>query len=453
MRSFALRRRIAALVAVAVFAAVLMVSLAAWLLTRSQLRTQTDSALIGQATAVSQGPLVDPGRYDTTLAALSLPFQLVDANGTPRKPPNQQLSLPVNAGDVAVARGQRSQILRDVTVNGDHLRLVTTPYASGIALQVATDLSGQDRALHRLAVVLLLASLGGAAVAAAVGVGVARTGLAPVRDLTAAAERVARTDDLSAPLPIQGGEPDNDEVARLAASFNTMLAALATSRERQQQLVADAGHELRTPLTSLRTNLELLAREDPVTGRVLAPGDRKLLLADLTAQTEELSTLVGDLTALARDEGGARHEEPQQLDLADVVQRAVARTRRRAPEVRVITELASSPICGRTHQLERAVTNLLDNALKFSPPGGEVFVGLRDGQIVVGDQGPGIADEDLPHVFERFYRAPGARELPGSGLGLAIVAQAAADHGGSASAERGEGGGTLMRLTVPAQRP
>ncbi len=450
MRSFALRRRIAALVTVAVFAAVLMVSLAAWLLTRAQLRTQTDSALTGQAASVSQGPLVDPSNYENALAALSLPFQLVEGNGSARKPRNQQLTLPVGAADVAVARGQSPQILRDVTLDGKHLRLVTTPYANGIALQVATDLSGQDRALHQLAVVLLLVSLGGAAVAAGVGVAVARTGLSPVRELTAAAERVARTDDLSAPLPVRDGEPDNDEVARLATSFNTMLAALATSRERQHQLVADAGHELRTPLTSLRTNLELLAREDHLTGRVLATDDRRRLLADLTAQTEELTTLVGDLTALARDEAGARQEEPEQLDLADVVARAVARSRLRAPGVRVITELSSSPACGHTHQLERAVTNLLDNALKFSPPGGEVFVGLREGQIVVGDQGPGIADEDLPHVFERFYRARGARELPGSGLGLAIVAQAAADHGGSASAERSEGGGTLMRLTVPS---
>lgn len=449
LRSFALRRRIAALVALAVLSGVLLASGAAWLLTRSQLRAQTDSGLVGQATAASQGPAVDPGSYDAALAALSLPFQLVDAGGTARKPRAQQLTLPVGQPDLAVARGQRLQVLRDVTAGGQHLRMVTVPYTDGVALQVATALTGQDRALHRLALVLVLVSVGGAAAAAGAGVAVARAGLAPVRSLTAAAERVARTDDLSTALPLRPGEPAGDEVARLATSFNTMLAALATSRERQSQLVIDAGHELRTPLTSLRTNLELLARAELMPERRLEPEDRRRLLADLTAQAEELTTLVGDLTALARDEGLAAEPGPVPVDLAEVAQRAVARARRRAPAVTVRTDLQPSPVVGYPVQLERAVTNLLDNALKFSPPGGEVFVGLKHGQLVVADQGPGIAEQDLPRVFERFYRAPGARELPGSGLGLAIVAQAAADHGGAASAERAPGGGTLMRLTIP----
>lgn len=451
LRSFALRRRIAALVAIAVAAGVLLVSAGAWLETRQQLRSQVDSSLVAQGSTVTRGRLIDPRDYDGTpaaLLALSAPFELVYADGSPpEKLRSQRLTLPVDGRDVAVARGQRGRRLRDLHVGSQHLRLVTLPYAPGVALVVAADLDPTDRALHRLAVLLVLVSAAGTAAAAGAGVAVARAGLRPVRELTAAAERVARTDDLGAPIALRGDEPADDEVARLARSFNTMLAALALSRQRQGQLVADAGHELRTPLTSLRTNLELLAREDPAAGRMLAPADRARLLADLTAQVSELTTLVGELTALAREEGPEQAYEP--VDLAVVTARAVERVRRRAGSVLVHTELAPSPVLGQPWLLERAVTNLLDNAVKWSPPDGQVFVGLGDGALVVADQGPGIDEQDLPHVFERFYRAAAAREQPGSGLGLAIVAQAAREHGGTASAERGPQGGTVMRLTIP----
>lgn len=444
---FALRRRIAMLVAVAVLGAVLLVSVGAWLVIHRQLTGQTDATLRSEAAAVAKAQAFDPRAQPTQLAALALPYQRVDNNGNTSAPPGQSVDLPVDPVDIAVARGQSGAVLRDIYVDGEHLRMITYPYYSGVAIQIAQNLDGQDAALHKLAVLLFGISVGGAVAAAAAGVGIARASLSPVRDLTAAAERIARTDDL-APLTLSGRSATDDEVARLAAAFNTMLASLARSRQRQRQLVADAGHELRTPLTSLRTNLELLAREDPAHGRVLDPDDRAQLLADLTAQTEELATLVGDLTAIAREDDASVQDEVE-VDLAQVAERAITRARRRAPQVAVVTDLHRSLVRGRPQLLERAITNLLDNALKWSPPGGEVFVGLRDGVVVVADQGPGIADEDLPHVFDRFYRARSARELPGSGLGLSIVAQTAAEHHGTVTAERMPEGGTRMKVTIP----
>jgi len=446
--SFPLRRRIALLVGLAVFSAVILVSIASWLVIQRQLKSQTDDTLMREATAVtSGGVVVDPLQLSSSLSGLALPFQVVHDDGSTVTPPQQTVKIPVDQRDIEVVRGQAAKRLRDVYIDRRHYRVITVPDGSGVALQVAQDLHGQDHALGMLALLLLTLSLGGAGLGAAVGIGVARTGLRPVRALAAEAERVARTDDLAL-LTLSGKGAPDDEVSRLAAAFNTMLEALARSRTRQQQLVADAGHELRTPLTSLRTNLELLAREDPARGRLLDPDDRARLINDVIAQIAELASLVGDLTALTRHEHRLERER-EEVDLADVTEQAISRVRLRAPGVRIVTDLDSSLVVGQPAALERAITNLLDNAAKWSPPTGEIFVGLRRGSLVVADQGPGIAPRDLPHIFERFYRARGARELPGSGLGLSIVAQVAVEHGGTISAERTPQGGTLMRLTLP----
>jgi two-component system sensor histidine kinase MprB len=431
-----------------VFSAVILVSVASWVVIHRQLENQTDQNLIRETKSVtSSGRVVDPLQLASSLSGLALPFQVIYSDGVAVPPPGQAVKIPFDERDIEVARGQAPQRIRDAYSGDRHYRIVTLPDGSGVALQVAQDLSGQDHALRMLALLLLALSLGGAGLGAALGIGVARAGLRPVRALTAEAERVARTDDL-APLVLSGRGAPDDEVSRLAATFNTMLTALSRSRERQRQLVADAGHELRTPLTSLRTNLELLAREDPAAGRLLAPEDRARLMNDVVAQIAELASLVGDLTALARDETRLDAER-EEVDLVDVTERAIARVRLRAPGVRVVTDLEPSLVVGQASLLERAITNVLDNAAKWSPPDGEVYVGLRRGQLIVADQGPGISDEDLPHVFERFYRARGARELPGSGLGLSIVAQTAIEHGGRVSAERTPSGGTLIRLTLP----
>jgi two-component system sensor histidine kinase MprB len=228
-----------------------------------------------------------------------------------------------------------------------------------------------------------------------------------------------------------------------------MLAALGASRERQRQLVADAGHELRTPLTSLRTNIDLLAQADRSGG--LDPNARQELLADVRAQIEELTLLIQDLVQLARDEPIERTPEP--VDLADVVDHAVQRVRRRAGSVTFDVEVEPWPVMGEPQSLDRAVVNLLDNAVKWSPADGVVTVRLVDGVLDVADQGTGIAGQDLPHVFERFYRASDARRLPGSGLGLAIVQQTAQRHGGSVSAGRTPQGGAIFRLSLPPADP
>jgi two-component system, OmpR family, sensor histidine kinase MprB len=271
-----------------------------------------------------------------------------------------------------------------------------------------------------------------------------------VERLTAAAEEIARTEQL-VPIPVHG----DDELARLTAAFNTMLTALDSSRNRQKQLVADAGHELRTPLTSLRTNLDLLVQNDSTApSDQLTATDRAALLVDVRAQIAELSSLVGDLVELSRDDGPTHVGSPvsatvETLDLAEVLDRAVERVRRRAPRVKF--EVTEQPweMVGQPAALERAITNLLDNAAKWSPEGGTVSIRLSGGVLTVADQGPGISDEDLPHVFERFYRSLEARAMPGSGLGLAIVDQTVRRHGGEIEASRGALGGTVMTMTLP----
>jgi len=254
---------------------------------------------------------------------------------------------------------------------------------------------------------------------------------------------VARTSELS-PIKVTG----HDELARLTTSFNQMLLALDASQQRQRQLVADAGHELRTPLTSLRTNIELLGQAAENPDRQLTADQRTEIMDDVRAQLQELTTLVGDLVELARDEPMSRDPEP--LDLADTVASALDRVRPRAPGLTFDVTTESWPVIGEPPLLERAVTNLLDNAAKWSPDGGTVTVRLAGGVLTVRDEGPGIAGEDLPHVFDRFYRSSEARTLPGSGLGLSIVRRAAERHGGTVTAESPDSGGSLFTMTVPA---
>jgi two-component system, OmpR family, sensor histidine kinase MprB len=227
-----------------------------------------------------------------------------------------------------------------------------------------------------------------------------------------------------------------------------MLVALDASQRRQRRLIADAGHELRTPLTSLRTNIELLAQADQRGG--MSAEARRELLTDIRAQIQEMSTLVGDLVELARDDLLVRGPEP--ADLGELLDAAVERVRRRAPGITFDVESESWLVLGDPHLLERAMTNLLDNAAKWSPPLGTVTVRLDQGALTVADEGPGISDADLPHVFERFYRSTESRTLPGSGLGLAIVRQATEAHGGGVSAANAPGGGALLTASFGPDR-
>ena len=311
----------------------------------------------------------------------------------------------------------------------------------GLAIQVAHPLSLVDTTLSELRIILLLVTLGGIALAVALGYGAARATIRPVERLTAAAEHVAATQDLAATIDEHG----DDELARLAHSFNAMLSALAGSRQQQAQLVADAGHELRTPLTSLRTNIEVLMRMQD-----LPAADRDDLLGDVEAQLEELTTLVGDLVELARED----EQEPEPVDLRfdQVIAHAVERARRRNASLHFDATTEPGMVRAQPALLERAVLNVLDNAAKWSPRGGHVEIQLRRRdrwELDIRDHGPGIAPEDLPRVFDRFFRAEGARSMPGSGLGLAIVRQVVDSHGGKVTASCPPDGGTLVHMELP----
>jgi two-component system sensor histidine kinase MprB len=253
---------------------------------------------------------------------------------------------------------------------------------------------------------------------------------------------VTETGDLSERIESRG----QDELSRLASSFNTMLGALEQSTQAQRQLVADASHELRTPLTSLRTNIEVLAGN-----RRLPAGERERLLHDVVEQLGEMTTLIAELIELARGDQPLAEHEDVRLDL--IAADAVDRARRNRPNVTFTTSFAESLVHGDRATIERAVGNLLDNAAKWSPADGEVEVHVQDDEVIVRDHGPGIDDEDLPFVFDRFYRARSARGMSGSGLGLAIVRQVAEAHGGSVFAERAEGGGTRMTLRLNGRLP
>jgi two-component system, OmpR family, sensor histidine kinase MprB len=437
--SFRLRLTIAAAAAVAI--AVVIASVVVYFAVRSELRAQVDDALTERAGELS---LIPPHAVDDIFitrrgqlgAAAGYP-QVVTRDGHAIRGPGETASLPVTEEVLQVARGERNEFLDDATVEGTHVRYITVPYFD-YALQLARPLTEVDDSLEQIRTLLLIISLGGIAAATALGLVVTRAALAPVRRLTETTERVTETGDLSERIEA----PGRDELGRLAGSFNTMLAALEESTRAQRQLVLDASHELRTPLTSLRTNIEVLMGDKP-----LPAGERGRLLNDVVEQLGELTTLIGELMELARGEQPLAQPEDVRLDL--LTADAVERIRRHRPEVTFSTDLEESVVHGVPSTIERAVGNLLDNAAKWSPPGGDVEVAVRGGgRLTVRDHGPGIDDEDLPHVFDRFYRAPSARGMPGSGLGLAIVRQVAEAHGGEVVAERAEGGGTRMTLRL-----
>jgi two-component system sensor histidine kinase MprB len=347
------------------------------------------------------------------------------------------LKLPVTQHDLEVARGSSHTYYADAHVAGNHVRIITFPYQPSFAVQIAKPLDDTDRSLARIRWLLILIATGGTLIAGGLGLIVSRAALTPVRRLTQATETVTETGDLSERIEVDG----KDELSRLASSFNTMLGALEESTRARSQLVADASHELRTPLTSLRTNIEVLASD-----RELPAGERERLLSDVVEQLGEMTTLISELMELARGEEHAGRPEDVRLDL--VTAEAVERARRNRPGVEFKTDLEESLVYGVPETLDRALGNLLDNAAKWSPPDGEVEVAVHGGEVTVRDHGPGIDEEDLPYVFDRFYRARSARGLPGSGLGLAIVRQVARAHGGTVVAERAEGGGTLMRFKL-----
>jgi two-component system, OmpR family, sensor histidine kinase MprB len=364
----------------------------------------------------------------------------VTAKGDVVKQPGGGTRLPVTRQARRIAARGTGSFFSDQTVDGVHVRVFTRALGDRQALQVARPVEEVDAAINRLGWILGAVGLGGVGLAGGLGLVVTRTATRPLRELSDAADHVARTRDLSRRIDADG----DDDLSRLAGSFNLMLEALGRSMAAQRQLVADASHELRTPLTSVRTNIEVLASSNG-----LPADERERVLTSTATQLEELSRLVADLVDLARD-GDAAEEptEPVRLDL--LVDEAVERARRLHPDRAIETKLEPSVVTAAPGRLHRAVGNLLDNAEKWSPPGTAIEVSARDGTVTVRDHGPGIDDSDLPHVFDRFYRAPSARGTPGSGLGLAIVKQVAQAYGGEVSVECPAGAGTTARLRLPA---
>jgi two-component system sensor histidine kinase MprB len=441
------RARLTLVAAAAVALAVVAASAIVYVVVRGELRGRIDDSLRQNAEEISHESPDHVGRALFNLrseigGAVAYPQVVQCGIATPGRPSDESVALPVDqrVRDIACRGG--GSYLADARVEGVHIRMLNFAYPPNFAVQVALSLTDVDRTLGRIRTILFLIAFGGVAFAVALGLLVSGAALAPVRRLTRATENVAETGNLSERIEVSG----HDELSRLACSFNTMLAALEESTRMQRQLVADASHELRTPLTSLRTNIEVLASD-----RELPPGERGRLLNDVVEQLGEMTTLIAELMELAR---GERHPaEPEDVRLDIVAADAVERTRRNRPTVTFDTSFEESVVHGVPSTIERAVANLLDNAAKWSPSDGPVEIGVHDGEVTVRDHGPGIAEEDLPYVFDRFYRAASARGMPGSGLGLAIVKQVAEAHGGEVFAERAEGGGTRMTLRLNGSKP
>jgi two-component system sensor histidine kinase MprB len=444
-----LRSRFTLAAAGAVAAATLAIAAVAFVVVRNDLLNQVSTALQQRAATVQHQARrryhgnIPPGWVppESDQFGTASPYvQVITARGSTWAPPGDAALLPAGMTAVAVAAGRHASYYSDATLGGVRAMVLTEPLAPGLALQLAAPLATVDAELATIGATLAVLSAIGVALAAVVGWGVARAGLAPVARLAAVAEEVTATGYPRG--QVAAGRPD--ELGRLAASFNRMLDALRRSHSAQRQLVSDASHELRTPLTSLRINAELLAAGDG-----LSETDRTEVLGRIVAQVAELGQLVSDLTELAGDQ--ERTSPVEEVKLHEVVAAELDAARRDWPRIQFRSELDPCLVPGSAERLRRAVRNLLDNAAKFGPPDGPVDVRLAAGQLTVRDHGPGIAPADRVQVFGRFYRAPSARGTPGSGLGLAIVRQVAEAHGGTVTAEAPRDGGALLRLRLPAR--
>jgi two-component system, OmpR family, sensor histidine kinase MprB len=457
-----LRHRIAAVAGLAVAVTVLVAAAAIFLAVRAQLHRQIDDALRSRAQELATVPDPDhdhdracvtgtnSGRAfaapptdhdDARFGGAEGYVQIVCPDGTVLRPKGSATGLVVSPAERAIARAGTGQELVSTRAGGVHVRVLTRALPSGGgAVQVARPLTEVDRSLRDVLIVLAVVAAAGIALAAALGAVVARAALAPIQRFTRRTEEIAGNPDPVERIEVTG----DDELGRLARSFNATLDELERSAEAQRQLVADASHELRTPIASLRANIQTLEDLDR-----LPPEERDALRADIVSELDELTALVGDVVELARGAEPARVLDDVPVDR--IVQALVERARGRGG-VAVDFHVDAEPtvVRGEPDRVQRAISNLLDNAIKWSRPGGVVEIALHDGMLTVRDHGPGFAPADLPHVFERFYRAADSRGRPGSGLGLAIVRQAAEAHGGAVEAANAPGGGAVVRVRFAA---
>lgn len=436
--SVSLRWRVMLLAMSMVAMVVVLMSLAVYVVVSRALYQDIDNQLQTRARLlIESGSLAaDPGKAIEGTAYSDVNAMLVNPGRSIYTANQEGQTLPLGDPEKDVIQGTATFSLR----TANYQRVLAVHLPNGSSLLISKTMLPTSKVLNRLGTILLIVGGLGMAVAAIAGGTVARTGLRPVARLTEAAERVARTDDLR-PIPVHG----SDELARLTHAFNLMLGGLAESRDRQARLVSDAGHELRTPLTSLRTNVELLMASMQPGAPRLPDEEMEGLRSDVIAQIEELSTLVGDLMDLTRDDAGVTVHEP--VDMTEVIDRSLERVRRRRSDIDFDVTIVPWQVYGDDAGLSRAVLNLLDNAAKWSPPDGRVVVRLQPvdphyAELVVADLGPGIPPEERTLVFERFYRSTSARALPGSGLGLAITKQVVVKHGGTLRIDETVPGGT-----------
>ncbi|HKD94784.1 MAG TPA: HAMP domain-containing sensor histidine kinase [Gaiellaceae bacterium] len=433
-----LRTRLTLVAAGVVAVVVALACATTYFVMRHELQAQLDGSLHRTALGVERNGQIGEDYSGNRVELIDNQGQIVGGtSGKPFRPDSRA---------IAVAQNRAPAFYGDITAQGFHLREYVRPAADNAlglvdeAVIVVRSLQETDRALERLRFILILVSLGAIAAAAIASAAVSGATLAPVRRLTAAAERIAETGEPSERVP-EGG---HDEVAALGASFNTMLAALEESLETQRRFVADASHELRTPLTSLQTNIDVLRGDIE-----LEPEQQARLLDDLHRESQEMRSLIAGLLELAR--GGAQVEK-EKFQFDEIVEDSLERARSQFPSVEWEADrLEPTVVDGYRDRMERAVWNLLENAGKWSGDGGSVEVSLVGGELQVRDHGPGFADEDRPLVFDRFYRSAAARSMPGAGLGLAIVREVAEAHGGTVAAENAEDGGAIVRLSLNGQ--
>jgi len=439
---------------VAVFVAITFAGGATFAVAYRVITDEVDASLTASTGQLPTGPAFDANQICAAIkgSSMSVPrsfvLELLQPDGTVCRVPGRPAVVVTDADRAVALTGAGAGVRQGTTVDGQQLRVKVGPLPDGYGLIVARSLDATHEVLRRLRGILFLLSIAGAFAALALGLVVARAGLRPLGRLTGAVEDVARTQDLNVQIAVPDGHR-RDEVARLTDAFNSMVSALALARARQAQLVADAGHELRTPLTSLRTNIDLLVRSER-SGRALPPDQRDALLSSVTAQLEEMSELVGELVFLAHED---RRVERSPVRLDAVLDIAVERVRRRAGGRRIIVRSEPWELDGDAGALERALVNVLDNAVRYSPPGSTVTANLAGGVVKVADQGPGVPSADRDRVFDRFWRGDDSRALPGTGLGMAIVADTALSHGGTVRMGEASGGGALVVISLPGSVP
>ena len=445
------RRKLTLLIGGAVAIAIVLASMLGYFAVRGQLRSEIDTSLRQRAVEIVtqvEGTGFGSFRMPVRPGDPDAYAQLITADGRPQLTAATTNRIPLPVGETAkrVAEGRSDARLYDAHIGSAHVRVMAIPVEGGGAVAFGRSLREVDHILHRLRTIFVLAAIGGVALAVLLGRMVAVRTTTPLRRLTEAAEHVARTRDLARRIDASG----DDEIASMATSFNAMLDALElsvgeldASVRAQRQLVADASHELRTPITSLRTNVEILRARHAD----LSPQRRDALLATVVEQTEELTVLMNDVIELARGDHMPESREPVSVD--EIVAEALGRAARHSPDTAFECDAEETTVLGAASRLTRAVNNLLDNAVKWNPPGAPIEITLRAGVLRVRDHGPGIPDNELEHVFDRFFRGAHAREQTGSGLGLAIVRQVAEDHGGSVSVSNAADGGTIFTLSLP----